>query len=414
MSESRFYLPHFEAMPPEKWPAYQDDLVRRTMIYAAANVPEVQQRLAAAGLDAEDIRGVADLAAIPLLDKDNLPALQAANPPFGGMLAVPTDQLKHIYMSPGPILDPEGDRPDYWRWAAAFWAAGFRRGDIVVNTFAYHFTPAGAMFDSALQSLGCVVVPTGPGNTEWQLDVLAQTHAVGYVGTPDFLKILLEKAAERGLSTHLRRAYVSAAPLPPSLRAWFAEQGIATFQGYGTADVGAIGYECEAQEGWHIAPDIVVEIVDPESGHPVPQGEKGEVVITRADTVYPLVRFATGDLSAYHTELCTCGRTTPRLVGFLGRVGEAVKVRGMFVRPRQVARALDAFPVAHFQVVITRHEHRDNLTVRVEPHPNTTLDPDALATTLRDTLKLRTEVVIVPAGTLSDESPVLVDERTWE
>ncbi|GAP63817.1 phenylacetate-CoA ligase [Ardenticatena maritima] len=414
MSESRFYLPRFEAMPPEQWSAYQDDLVRRTITYAAAHVPEVQQRLAAAGLRAEDIHGVADLAAIPLLDKDNLPALQAANPPFGGMLAVPVEQLKRIYMSPGPILDPEGDRPDYWRWAAAFWAAGFRRGDIVINTFAYHFTPAGAMFDSALRALGCVVVPTGPGNTEWQLDVLAQTQAVGYVGTPDFLKILLEKAAERGITTGLRRAYVSAAPLPPSLRAWLAEQGVATFQGYGTADVGAIGYECEAQDGWHIAPDIVVEIVDPESGQPLPAGEKGEVVVTRADTAYPLVRFATGDLSAFHTEPCTCGRTTPRLVGFLGRVGEAVKVRGMFVRPRQIARALEGFPVARFQAVISRAEHRDTLTVRVEPHPNATLDTDAIAATLRETLKLRADVVVVPHGTLHEESPLLVDERTWE
>ena len=411
-----FWEPDIETMSAEAWQAYQDRLVREAVRRAYEETVEGYRRMKAAGVHPDDIHGVADLPRIPVLPKDRLPDLQAQDPPFGGMVAVPITELKRVFLSPGPILDPEGDEPDYWRWAPALWAAGFRPGDIVHNTFAYHLTPAGAMMEEGLRLIGAVVLPGGVGNSEWQLTLMQRAGATGYVGTPSFLLTLLQKAAEKGLSLALRRALVSGAPLPPSLRRTLQEEyGVDVYQGYGTADAGCIGYECHRKEGWHVAPGIVVEIVDPATGQPVPLGETGEVVITRPDPVYPLVRLGTGDLSAWHTEPCTCGRTTPRLVGFLGRVGEGVKVRGMFVHPRQLHQALGAHPgVARYQGVVTRENHRDELTIQVEPTPGAALDEAALAQAVRDVVKLRVNIVIVPPGTLANEDRVLVDKRVWE
>ncbi len=411
-----FWSPEIEAMPREEWPAYQDRLAREAVEFAYDHASEVFRRMQRAGVTPDDIHGVSDLPRIPILPKDTLPDLQATHPPFGGMVTVPLGELRRVFMSPGPILDPEGDRPDYWRWAPALWAAGFRPGHVVQNTFAYHLTPAGAMMEEGLRLIGCVVLPGGVGNTEWQVILMARARATGYVGTPSFLLTLLERARELEVDVSLKRAFVTGAPLPPSLRRTLEEDfGVDVYQGYGTADVGNIGYECEAKEGWHIAPGIVVEIVDPATGEPVRPGEPGEVVITRPDGVYPLVRFGTGDLSALNEAPCTCGRTTPRLVGFLGRVGEGVKVRGMFVHPRQLAQALGTYPgVARYQGIVTREAHRDELTVRVEPEPGTALDADALAQRLREVVKLRVRVDIVAPGTLPEDAKPLVDERTWE
>lgn len=411
-----YWDPDVEAMPREMWPAYQDRLVREAVAFAYDHSREVFRRMQRAGVTPEDIQGVADLPRIPVLSKDELPDLQAADPPFGGMVTAEVGQLRRIFMSPGPIFEPEGDRADYWRWAPALWAAGFRPGDVVQNTFAYHLTPAGAMMEEGLRLIGCVVVPGGTGNTEWQVTLMAHVRATGYVGTPSFLLTLLERAREKGLSLAVRRAFVTGAPLPPSLRQTLEETyGVDVYQGYGTADVGNIAYECEAKDGWHLAPGIVVEIVDPATGQPVPPGETGEVVITRPDLVYPLVRFGTGDLSALNTEPCRCGRTAPRLVGFLGRVGEGVKVRGMFVHPRQLAQALGARPeVARYQGVVTREGHRDELTIRVEPAAGASIDPQALAQAVREVVKLRVNIEVVAPGTLPEDAKPLVDERTWD
>lgn len=417
MSVTRpFWEPDLEAMPGEQFPAYQDRLVREAVAYAYEHTREGYRRLNESHIDPKTIRGVDDLPRIPLLPKAQLPDLQAEDPPFGGMLAVPITKLRRVYLSPGPILDPEGDESDYWHWAPALWAAGFRPGDIVHNTFAYHLTPAGAMMEEGLRLIGAVVLPGGVGNSEWQLDLMERARATGYVGTPSFLLSLMEKARARGTSLSLKRAFVSSAPLPPSLRQTLQEDyGLDVYQGYGTADAGCIGYECNRKEGWHIVPNMVVEVVDPATGQPVPPGETGEVVITRPDSVYPLVRLATGDLSAWHTEPCTCGRTSPRLVGFLGRVGEGVKVRGMFVHPRQLRQALGRQPgVNRYQGVVTREHHRDELTIRVEPEPGASLDAQALAQMVRDIIKLRVNVVVVPPGTLKEDERVLVDERVWE
>jgi len=416
MPSGPIYNPALESMSEENWTAYQDELVREAVSFAYEYSQEVRRRMERAGVTPEDIQGVADLWRIPVLPKDTLPELQAQNPPFGGMVTAPMERLRRIFMSPGPIFDPQGDASDYWRWAPGLWAAGFRESDIVQNTFAYHLTPAGAMMEEGLAEIGATVVPGGVGNTEWQVSLMAQVGVTGYVGTPSFLLTLLERAREKGLSLSVRKAFVSGAPLPPSLRRTLEEEyGVDVYQGYGTADAGCIGYECEVKQGWHIAPGIVVEIVDPATGKPVPPGETGEVVITRPDPVYPLVRFGTGDLSAFMVEPCTCGRTTPRLVGFLGRVGEGVKVRGMFVHPRQLAQALGNHPaVARYQAVVTREDHRDELTIRVEPKEGASVDPEEIAQAVREVVKLRVNVDILTPGTLPEDAKPLVDTRTWE
>jgi phenylacetate-CoA ligase len=413
---SRYYLPELETMPPAEWASYQDELVRRAVSYAAEETQEVAQRLSAAGVAAADVDSVADLARIPVLPKDNLPALQAQNPPFGGMVAMTAGRLKRIFMSPGPIFDPEGDRPDYWGWAAALWTAGFRQDDVVINTFAYHLTPAGAMFEEGLHALGCTVIPGGVGNSESQVAVMVQVGVTGYTGTPSFLLTLLERAHQESVHLVLRRAFLTAAPLSPSLRLILEqEHGLSVYQGYGTADAGAIAYECETHEGWHLTPGMVVEIVEPATGQPLPAGQIGEVVLTRPDEVYPLVRFGTGDLSMLDSTPCACGRTPPRLMGLFGRVGEGVKVRGLFVHPRQLAELMRHFPaVARYQAVITQDKHQDVFTLRAEAGKGETVDVEGLAAALRGALHLRVTVDMVAAGTLAEDAPPLADTRHWD
>ena len=402
------YQPEVESTTD--WPGYQDDLVRHAIQHAAEHAPEVQHRLREAGVNPSDIRGVDDLSAIPIRKKDDLPALQAEHPPFGGMLAIPLSSLRRIYQSPGPILDPEGDRSDFWRMAPGLWAAGFRHDDIVQNTFAYHLTPAGAMLEEGLRAIGCVVVPGGVGHAEAQVNLMARIGTTGFVGTPGFLHQLLERAAERGVRVPLRRAFVTGAALPPVLRGDIeGRHGVEVFQGYGTADCGSLGYECRAKNGWHVAPGIVIEIADPASGG---RSATGEVVVTSPDEVYPMVRFGTGDLSAFAEGGCSCGRTTPRLVGFLGRVGEGVKVRGMFLHPRQLASALARVPsVSRYQARVGHTEHQDTLTLRVESTEPGSIDRDLVQETVHEAVRLRVEVEVVRPGTLPENPEPLVDER---
>ena len=402
-----------ETAGPGQWDAYQDDLVRRTVRFACQRTHELMRRLDDDGISPDDIRSLSDLERVPVLSKDRLPELQSAAPPFGGMLAVEPAELKRIFLSPGPILDPEGEGNDFWRWAPALEACGFRGGDIVYNTFSYHLTPAGAMMEEGLRTLGCTVVPGGVGNTEAQVELLAASGATGYCGTPNFLLTLCERARERNLTHALERGFVSGGPLAPSLRDVLSgEFGLVVRQGYGTADAGAIGFECDGVSGWHIAPSVVVEIVESATGKPLSPGETGEVVVTVESDVYPLVRFGTGDLSSIERSACSCGRSSPRLMGFQGRVGEGVKVRGMFVHPRQLARAVESvIKEARFQAIVTLVDHQDQIRIRVEA--GEPLDEDRLARALRDELKLRVEVERVDPGELDPDGPLVRDDRQW-
>jgi len=407
-----------ETMSAQDLARYQDERLREVVAHAYVHAPAVRAKFDAAGLKPQDVQTVADLAKVPVTRKDELWKLQQAELPFGGFLAVARHQLKRIFMSPGPIYDPQGDRMDYWRWAQALYAAGFREGDIVQNTFSYHLTPAGLMFDEGLRALGCVVVPTGVGNTELQVQIMHDLGVTGYVGTPSFLMTLLEKAEELGYDIQLRVAFVTAEPFPPSLRQAFAQRGITARQGYGTADVGALGYECAEEAGLHIPHDVIVQIADPTTGEPLGPGQVGEVVVTLLEETYPLIRFGTGDLSSYTEEACPCGRTSNRLLGLVGRVGDGVKVRGMFVYPHQADQVVARFPeIARYQVIVTRRGHRDQMTFRLEVEEtveNREKLKRELREAIREVMKLRAEVEIVPPGTIPEGARKIEDQRTWE
>lgn len=419
MTDPAFYDPEQETLPPEQRTAWQDVRVRQIIAYAYDHAPAARRILESVGPRPTDIRGVADLARIPITRKDELLELQRQNPPFGGFLGVPITELKRIFQSPGPLYDPQGRKPDYWRWAQALYAAGFREGDIVQNTVSYHLTPLGLMFDEALDVLGCVIVPAGPGNTETQLQIIREAGVTGYTGAPSYLMTMIEAAEAAGLDWErdvgITKAFVAAEPFPPSLRRAIEERGITARDGYGTADTGNLGFECEAGDGWHIPHDVIVQVVDLNTGEPLGPGEEGEIVVTLLEETYPLIRFGTGDLSALHGAPCPCGRTTARLVGWLGRVGQAVKVRGMFVHPRQLATVLTAEgAVARYQGVVTRDQHTDTLTVRVEAVPGGVVETDAIEARLREVLKLRAAVEVVAPGTLAADAPPLLDRRSWD
>ena len=385
--------------------------------HLALHAPGFAARLGAAGLRPEDIRHPQDLDALPVIRKDDLAALQAANPPFGGFLACDPGELKRIFQSPGPIYDPESRVADYWRWAPALRAAGFAPGDVVINAFGYHLTPAGAMFEEGLWAVGCAVIPGGVGNQEQQVRAMHALGASGYVGLPSYLKALLDKAGELELPLKVSKAFVTAEPLPPSLRLELNQQGVTVRQGYGTAECGNLGYECEQQDGWHLPEDALVQVCDLTSGQPLPPGESGEIVVTLFTPDYALVRFGTGDLSALNTEPCPCGRASARLMGWQGRAGDAVKVRGMFLHPRQLSDLMRRFPeVARWQAVITRQEHKDYLALKVAPAEGSEAAslPERLASAAREAIKFHLEVEIVPVGEIQHGAPPIRDTRTWE
>jgi phenylacetate-CoA ligase len=318
-------------------------------------------------------------------------------------------------MSPGPLFDPQGIEADYWRFGDALVAAGFERGDVVLVAASYHFTPLGFIFDAAARALGCRVVPSGVGNTELQVAAAAALHATAYCGTPSFLKMILDKAQELGTPLALRRAFVAGEMLPESLRSAIQAHGVSVQQGYGTADLGCLGYECTALTGFHVAESAVVEIVDPATSQCVPVGQVGEVVATVNCPTYPLIRFGTGDLSALDDAPCRCGRGSPRLLGIIGRVGEAVKVRGMFVHPRQLSEVLARFPeVQRHYGVVDRANDRDTLLVQLQLHDGAEAPLPRIAESLRDVLHVRPDLELVGRGTITDEQTgKLVDRRIW-
>ena len=384
----------------------------------ASNAPGFARRLKNASLEPDSIRTPDDLNALPVIRKDNLVELQAADPPFGGFLACEPGELKRIFQSPGPIYDPESRMDDYWRWKSAMQAAGFSPGDVVINCFGYHLTPAGAMFEEGLWATGCAVIPGGIGNQEQQVHVLHNLKVVGYVGLPSYLKALIEKAKELGLELFIRKAFFTAEPLPPSLRSWLNDHGVTVArQGYGTAECGNLGYECDEENGWHLPEDAIIQVCDINSGQPLLPGETGEIVVTLLNDDYALVRFGTGDLSSLNLDPCPCGRKSARLMGWQGRTGDAVKVRGMFLHPRQVADFMSRFPqVTRWQAVITRVAHKDYLALHVVTGPGT--DEAGLTATLaqaaREAIKFQLEVKSVAEESLPPNSSPIRDERIWE
>ena len=387
--------------------------------HLAANAPGFARRLKDANLSPDSVRSVEDLNPLPVIRKDKLVEFQAKEPPFGGFLACDPGELKRIFQSPGPIYDPESRVNDYWRWKSAMQALGFEPGDVVINCFGYHLTPAGAMFEEGLWAAGCSVIPGGIGNQEQQVHLLHELKVIGYVGLPSYLKALIEKAEEIGLKLNIKKAFFTAEPLPPSLRKWLNEQGVTiTRQGYGTAECGNLGYECEQENGWHLPEDAIVQICDINSGQPLPNGETGEIVVTLLNENYALIRFGTGDLSSLNDAPCECGRNSARLMGWQGRIGDAVKVRGMFLHPRQVADFISRFEeVIRWQAVITRAEHKDFLDLHVVTSPGIVETTDLsvrLSEAARDTIKFHLQVKIVTEKELPPDSPPIRDERTWE
>ena len=367
----------------------------------------------------EDIVDRRTLSELPLIRKSELIELQRRDPPFGGFVAAPMPALRRIFMSPGPIYEPEGRRPDYWRFARALFAAGFRPGDLVHNAFSYHLTPAGAMVESGADALGCPVIPAGTGQTEQQLRVISDLRPVGYVGTPSFLKVLLDRAEGEGSDvSSLRRALVGAEALPSALRAEFRSRGLNVLQCYGTADLGIISYETmdadgNLCDGMVLDEGIILELVQPGTGKPVAPGEVGEVVVTTLTPEYPLIRFATGDLSAMLEGPSPCGRTNYRVKGWLGRADQATRVRGMFVHPEQVADVLRRHKsIIRARLIVDRPGSTDEMTLFAEIGEPVE-DPGAIAETLQAVTKLRGRVTPVAEGSLPADGKLIEDRRKF-
>jgi phenylacetate-CoA ligase len=375
-----------------------------------------------AGIDAPAITSRAALAALPVTRKTDLKSLQDATPPWGGLTATRTSGLSRLFMSPGPVFDPEGRGDDWWRFARPLWSVGVRPGDIVHNAFSYHFTPAAFMVEGAARRIGCPVIPAGVGNLDMQLQAIAGLRPTVYAGTPSFLKLIVEKALETGADlSSLRRALVSAEPLPPSLRAWLVEYGMGVvLQLYGTADLGCVAYETHSDgvvhPGFVVDEDVLVEIVRPGTGTPVADGEVGEIVVTAFNHDYPLVRFGTGDLSAVLAGMSPCGRTNQRIKGWMGRADQTTKVRGMFVHPAQIAAIVTRHPeIAKARLVVTGMTGDDRMTLMCELVSGDSADRHdaaAIVASIRDVTRLRGDVEFVASGTLANDGKVIEDART--
>ncbi|MBL8514491.1 MAG: AMP-binding protein [Betaproteobacteria bacterium] len=403
---------HFDALETRDPALRERDLMAALpaqVAHAKTNAPFFAQLFA--NIDPRDVSSRAALALLPVTRKSTLIELQNAYPPFGGLNATPIGKLARIFVSPGPIYDAEGRGTDFWGTARALFAAGFREGDIVHNTFSYHFSPAASMFETGAHALGCAVIPAGTGQTEMQLAAIAHLKPQGYAGTPSFLKILIEKAEETGADiSSLRRAVVSGEALFPSVREFLALRHVDTYQSYGTADLGTLAYESPAREGLIVSENLIVEILKPGTGDPVPAGEVGEVVVTTFNRDYPLIRFATGDLSSILPGVSACGRTNTRIKGWQGRADQTTKVRGLFVHPQQVAEIVKRHAgIARARLVVDQVDGADAMTLHCESANG--LDAEAVAASTRDVTKLRAEVCAVAVGSLPNDGKVIEDRR---
>ncbi len=408
----------------------RDNAAREAALMAALplQVAHAMSSSAAMGQILKDVNPAqvssrAALATLPVIRKHELLERQQASRAsegsdvFGGFSVIGYGaRMPRLFSSPGPIYEPEGAAKDYWRMARAIFAAGFRPGELIHNCFSYHFVPAGSMMESGAHALGCTVFAGGTGQTEQQVQAMAQLQPAGYIGTPSFLKIILDKATDMGVTlSSLKKAMFGGEAFPPSLRDWFSERGIAAYQCYATADLGSIAYETQAREGLVLDEHVILEIVRPGTGDPVAPGEVGEVVVTTLNPNYPLIRFGTGDLSAVLTGSCPTGRTNTRIKGWMGRADQTTKIRGMFVHPAQVADIVKRFPeVARARLVVTGEMANDAMTLKVETACG---GPDALAAkigeAIRDVTKLRGDVEFLLPGSLPNDGKVIEDARSY-
>jgi phenylacetate-CoA ligase len=421
-------LPPFEKM--EKMPAKErqkvlDEQLKWLVSYAYEKAPATRARFDKAKIAPSKVSGIKDLEDLPPLRKDELVDLYKANPPLGGLVTVPITELERVYVSPGPIYDPHHSSETFWqRHVYLVKSVGFGKGDIVVNTWMYNLVPAGLMIDEALRRAGVTVIPTGVGNTELQVQVMHQLRATGFAGSTGFFMNIITKAEEMGLDIrkdlNLRLAIIGGEMGGGPIRKTVEEKyGIATGDMYGTADVGLIAFECSAKNGMHIVEGVILEMISYETGKPIEPGEVGEIVVTPIDETYPLIRFGTGDLAGLIDEPCPCGRTSPRITRLLGRVGDAVRTRGMFIHPRQLEPAMAKFPqVAQYQAVVTRPGTRDDLTLKVELKTEEGIDRAQLANELNkivsEALRIKVDKVdFVAKGVIPEWHKLIVDERVY-
>ncbi len=420
---SGYYNQVREIASAEGWRAYHDQQIKDLAAKSYPLAPAVMDIFQRAGIKPTDIASVDDLKHLSVTTKTDLARLQAENPPFGGFLTVPVNQLKRIFMSPGPIYDPQGQANEFWGWSEGFYAAGFRPGDVVINTFGYQMTPAGLMFEESLLDVGCCIIPTGVGNTETQVKIMQEMGVTGFVGMASFLRKIGETAISQGLDPQkdlsLEIGYVAAEILTDALRSEVEGMfGMRLRQGYGTADCGCLAYECSERNGMHFTSNAYIEILDPQTRAPMAPGEPGEVVVTLFNATYPLLRFATGDLSAYTVDECACGRTAPRLTRIMGRVDQVTKVKGMFVHPQQAQAVIAKFPqVSGFQIVVTRDHEIDNMTFKLEMAATPAAGDsfyDEITRAIQEGIKLRPQLEVVAPGTLAKDCELILDKRVWD
>ncbi len=419
------FFDELEIMPAEARQIYLSQGLSQTIDHAYRHAPAAKEMLDRAGVSPAEIRTIKDLERLPITRKTDLIEMQKTNPPYGGLLAIPPEDVDRVFLSPGPVYEPIQTATIKW-FAKSFWAAGFRKGDIVINTFTYHMSPAGILFHEALRDCGATAIPMGTGNTEIQIQTMRDLKVTGFVGTPSFLMTLIEKAEEIGYDFRrdfaLKRAWFTGEMLSPSLRKAFEEEyEINTAQAYAVTEPGgAIAYECRQKSGMHLMDEYIVEIVDPETGKQLGPEEIGEIVVTPIhNKAWGLIRFGTGDMSSYITEPCPCGRTANRLVAIVGRTGDAIKVRGMFIIAKQAEQAVLSFePISQYQIVIGRKGQRDEMTLKIELKDES-IDRKKLAGDLnkrfQDLCRVKIDrIEFVEKGSIPESLQKMVDERTWE
>jgi phenylacetate-CoA ligase len=404
---------HYDARETRDPPAREAELFARLpdVLRKAIATPAYAERLK--GVDPASVTSRAALARLPVLRKSELPALHKAAPPFGGFVADAPGSFARLFTSPGAIFEPEGRQDDPWRGARALFAVGFRPGDVVLNTFSYHLTPGGFIFDTSARALGCAVIPAGPGNIEQQFELIDAYRPVGYSGTPDFLKILLDAAASAGRDiSSIKRAMVSGAAFPPSLQQEIRSRGIDAYQAFGTADLGIVAFETPARQGMVVNEELILEIVKPDTGDPVADGDVGEIVVTSLDPHHPWIRLALGDLTAALPGKSPCGRSNMRIKGWMGRADQTTKIKGMFVRPEQIAEIGKRHgELGRMRLVVTRDGEADAMTLKAEcASPNDAIKSE-LGATLRNVTKLGGNVALVAMGSLPNDGKVIADER---